>query len=50
VVLVSGDLMVGAASTLARAVGIPDSVIGGTIVAAGTSTPEFAVSLVAMRQ
>jgi cation:H+ antiporter len=50
VVLVSGDLMVGAASTLARAAGISDSVIGGTIVAAGTSTPEFAVSLVAMRQ
>ena len=50
VVLVSGDLMVGAASTLAWAAGIPDSVIGGTIVAAGTSTPEFAVSLVAMRQ
>jgi len=50
VVLVSGDLMIGAASTLARAGGIPDSVIGGTIVAAGTSTPEFAVSLVAMRE
>ncbi|MUV56864.1 calcium/sodium antiporter [Halogeometricum sp. CBA1124] len=50
VVLVSGDLMVGAASTLARAAGIPDSIIGGTIVAAGTSTPEFAVSLVAIRQ
>jgi cation:H+ antiporter len=50
VVLVSSDLMVGAASTLARAGGIPDSVIGGTIVAAGTSTPEFAVSLVAMRE
>ena len=50
VVLVSGDLMVEAASTLARTAGIPDSVIGGTIVAAGTSTPEFAVSLVAMRQ
>ena len=50
VVLASGDLMVGAASTLARAAGIPDSVIGGTIVAAGTSTPEFAVSLVAMRK
>jgi cation:H+ antiporter len=50
VVLVSGDLMVGAASTLARAAGVSDSVIGGTIVAAGTSTPEFAVSLVAMNQ
>ena len=50
VVLISGDLMVGAASTLARTAGISDSVIGGTIVAAGTSTPEFAVSLVAMRR
>ena len=50
VVLVNGDLVVGATSTLARAAGIPDSVIGGTIVAAGTSTPEFAVSLVANRQ
>ncbi|MFD1599273.1 calcium/sodium antiporter [Halobellus rarus] len=50
VVLVSGDLMVGAATALARGAGIPDSVIGGTIVAAGTATPEFAVSLVAMRQ
>lgn len=50
VVLISGDLMVGAASTLARAARISDAVIGGTIVAAGTSTPEFAVSLVAMRR
>jgi cation:H+ antiporter len=50
VVLVSGDLMVGAASGLARGAGISEWVIGGTIVAAGTSTPEFAVSLVAMRR
>ena len=50
VILVSGDLMVSAASTLARGAGISESVIGGTIVAAGTSTPEFAVSLVAIRQ
>jgi cation:H+ antiporter len=50
VVLVSGDLLVGAASTLARAAGVSDSIIGGTIVAAGTSTPEFAVSLVAVRR
>jgi cation:H+ antiporter len=50
VVLVSGDLLVGAASTLARAAGLSDSVVGGTIVAAGTSTPEFAVSLVAVRR
>ena len=50
VVLVSGDLLVGAASTLARSAGISDWLIGGTIVAAGTSTPEFAVSLVAVRR
>ena len=50
VVLVSGDLMVGAASELARGAGISEWVIGGTIVAAGTSTPEFAVSLVAIRR
>ena len=48
-VLVSGHYMVEAASSLARGVGISDWVIGGTIVAAGTSTPELAVSLVAMR-
>lgn len=50
VVLVSGDLMVGAASELARGAGVSEWVIGGTIVAAGTSTPEFAVSVVAIRQ
>jgi cation:H+ antiporter len=49
VVLVSGDLLVGAATSLARGAGVSEWVIGGTIVAAGTSTPEFAVSLVAMR-
>ena len=48
VVLVSGDLMVASASSLAGAAGISDAVIGSTIVAAGTSTPEFAVSLVAV--
>ena len=49
-VLVSGDLLVRAASTLARGAGISEWVIGGTVVAAGTSTPEFAVSLVALRR
>jgi len=49
-VLVSGDYMVVAASGLARGAGISEWVIGGTIVAAGTSTPEFAVSLVALRR
>jgi cation:H+ antiporter len=50
VVLVSGDAMVAAASTLASGAGISESVVGGTVVAAGTSTPEFAVSLVALRR
>jgi cation:H+ antiporter len=49
-VLVSGDFLIGAASTLARGAGVSEWVIGGTIVAAGTSTPEFAVSLVAVRR
>ncbi|WP_435066328.1 calcium/sodium antiporter [Halobaculum sp. EA56] len=49
-VLVSGDYMVVAATQLARGVGISEWVIGGTIVAAGTSTPEFAVSLIAIRR
>jgi cation:H+ antiporter len=49
-VVVSGDFMVLAATELARGVGISDWVIGGTIVAAGTSTPELAVSLVAIRR
>ncbi|MFD1644104.1 calcium/sodium antiporter [Haloarchaeobius litoreus] len=50
IVLVSGDALVGAASALARDAGVSEWVIGGTIVAAGTSTPEFAVSLVALRR
>jgi cation:H+ antiporter len=49
-VLVSGDYMVLAAAELARGAGISEWVIGGTVVAAGTSTPEFAVSLVAIRR
>ena len=50
VVLVSGHAMVEASTALARGAGLSEWVIGGTIVAAGTSTPEFAVSLVAMRR
>ncbi|NHN46307.1 calcium/sodium antiporter [Halostella sp. JP-L12] len=50
ITLVSGDVMVRTASALARGAGVSEWVIGGTVVAAGTSTPEFAVSLVAMRR
>ncbi|WP_144904715.1 calcium/sodium antiporter [Halobellus captivus] len=48
IVLVSGDFLVLSASELARSAGISEWIIGGTIVAAGTSTPEFAVSIVAV--
>lgn len=50
VVLVSGDLLVGSASALARIASISEWVIGTTVVAAGTSTPELAVSVVALRR
>lgn len=49
-VLVSGHFLVEAATSIARLAGISEWVIGGTIVAAGTSTPEFAVSLIALRR
>lgn len=39
------ELLVRGASRLARAVGLPSLVIGLTVVAYGTSAPEFAVSL-----
>lgn len=42
-----GDWMVAAAIVLARDVGISEAVIGLTIVAAGTSLPEVATSLMA---
>ncbi|SFG11071.1 cation:H+ antiporter [Halopelagius inordinatus] len=50
VVLVSGHFLVESASAIARVVGLSEWVIGETIVAAGTSTPEFAVSIVAIRR
>jgi cation:H+ antiporter len=44
-VAAGGHLLVWAAVSLARSFGISEWVIGVTIVAAGTSAPEFAVSL-----
>lgn len=49
-VLVGGTVLVDAAVTLARAVGVSEWAIGATVVAAGTSTPEFAVSILALRR
>jgi cation:H+ antiporter len=47
-VIGGGHFMVEAAVALARMVGISEWAIGVTIVAAGTSAPEFATSLVAL--
>ncbi|ADJ16289.1 sodium:calcium antiporter [Halalkalicoccus jeotgali] len=49
-VLVSGDTLVGAAVDIARAAGVSEWAIGATVVAAGTSTPEFAVSVLALQR
>lgn len=45
--VIGGDLFIGAAVSLARAWGISELVIGLTLVAAGTSLPEVATSVVA---
>lgn len=45
--LVGGDVLVRGAAGLARAVGVSPLVVGLTVVAFGTSMPEFAVNLTA---
>jgi cation:H+ antiporter len=47
-VVAGGHYLVEAASSLARAVGVSEWVIGVTIVAAGTSAPELVTSLIAI--
>ncbi len=47
-IVVGGHFLVESASTIARHFGVTEWVIGVTIVAAGTSAPEFATSLVAV--
>jgi len=44
------DLLVRGASGIARSLGVPAMVVGLTIVAYGTSMPEFMASFMAMRQ
>ncbi len=48
--LVSSNLLVSGATDLARRCGVSDLVIGLTIVAAGTSLPELASSIAAIRK
>ncbi|NOZ83123.1 MAG: sodium:calcium antiporter, partial [Euryarchaeota archaeon] len=49
-VLLGSVMLVDSAAELARAFGVPESVIGLTLVAFGTSLPELAVSIVAARK
>ena len=46
-VSIGAHLMVGAATIIARGLGITETVIGITVVAVGTSLPELATTLVA---
>lgn len=51
VILVAGaELTIGAAVDLATDLGVPKSVVGLTLVAVGTSLPELATSLIAVRR
>jgi cation:H+ antiporter len=45
--VVGGTLIVNSAEFIAKAVGVPDLILGLTVVAIGTSLPELATSLVA---
>lgn len=46
--IAAGTLVVGGAQTIAQAFGVPAFLIGATLVALGTSMPEFATVLVAV--
>ena len=48
ILVVGANLLVTAAENIARAFGIPDELIGATMVAVGTSLPELAASIVAV--
>jgi cation:H+ antiporter len=50
VLIVGSQLLVGSAVDIAQAVGLSELVIGLTIVAVGTSTPELATSVMAARR
>jgi cation:H+ antiporter len=48
--LIGGNFLVESATGLARTAGIPEEVIGATLVAVGTSIPELASTLAAIRK
>lgn len=47
-IILGGHFLVWSAQAIAQDIGLPELVIGLTVVAAGTSVPEFAISLVAI--
>lgn len=49
-VIIGGDMVVGAATTIAEAFGIDETIIGLTVVALGTSLPELVTGVVAARK
>lgn len=50
IVLVSANILVGSSINVARLLGVSEWLIGATIVAAGTSMPEFAVTVASSRR
>jgi len=50
IILFSADLLINSSVSVARIIGISDWVIGATIIAAGTSMPEFAVTVASARR
>lgn len=48
--ILGGELFVDGAAELARIIGISETIIGMTIIAAGTSLPELAASVIAARK
>lgn len=49
-IVLGGDMVVKSASSIAKSFGMSDNLVGLTIVAIGTSLPEFVTSVVAVRK
>lgn len=49
-IVIGGDLVVDSATKIAKSVGMSDNLVGLTIVAFGTSLPEFVTSIIAVKK
>ena len=49
-IIIGGDLVVDSASSIAIALGLSETLVGLTIVAIGTSLPEFVTSITALKK